>query len=302
MGTKVKGTDVAKWNPVSDYNMVKNAGVNFAILKVINSLNKPDGLFEKHYKGFTDAGIPVIGGYNYSYATTTTKAKSDAKAMLSVADGRIKRFFLDWEDTKLPKDSRAVDIINAYADVILNAGFDFDVYTGLSWYNSYLKEYSAKIPYDFWIARYPSTAAMKLSANPNESKTPVIKNNLSGWQYSSAGSVAGIKGNVDLDYWYQDIIPVQSSSITVIVDKNPYTEPTAVVKLGATGNDANWVLWYLWRFGKLVDSKGQADSTKINGMITSETVVLIKEVQKLLGLEADGKVGPITKAIWKKIC
>ena len=149
MGTKVKGTDVAKWNPVSDYNMVKNAGVNFAILKVINSLNKPDGLFEKHYKGFTDAGIPVIGGYNYSYATTTTKAKSDAKAMLSVADGRIKRFFLDWEDTKLPKDSRAVDIINAYADVILNAGFDIDVYTGLSWYNAYLKEYLAKRPYDF---------------------------------------------------------------------------------------------------------------------------------------------------------
>ena len=86
------------------------------------------------------------------------------------------------------------------------------------------------------------------------------------------------------------------------IEYNPFTEPSRNVKLGTTGNDANWVLWYLWRFGKLVDKNGNPDSTLINGIITAEVVVLIKDVQSLLGLEADGVVGKCTKAVWKKIC
>lgn len=42
--------------------------------------------------------------------------------------------------------------------------------------------------------------------------------------------------------------------------------------------------------------------TLIDGIITAEVVVLIKEVQSLLGLKADGIVGKNTRAVWKKIC
>ena len=42
--------------------------------------------------------------------------------------------------------------------------------------------------------------------------------------------------------------------------------------------------------------------TLINGIITAEVVVLIKEVQLLLGLKVDGIVGKNTRAVCKKIC
>ena len=43
-----KGIDIAKWNKVTHYQSVKNAGVQFAIVKVINAQNKPDGRFYEH--------------------------------------------------------------------------------------------------------------------------------------------------------------------------------------------------------------------------------------------------------------
>lgn len=43
-----KGIDIAKWNKVTDYKAVRNAGVQFAIVKVINSSNKPDSCFREH--------------------------------------------------------------------------------------------------------------------------------------------------------------------------------------------------------------------------------------------------------------
>jgi murein L,D-transpeptidase YcbB/YkuD len=71
--------------------------------------------------------------------------------------------------------------------------------------------------------------------------------------------------------------------------------------VGTLGNDANWVLWYLWRFGKLLDANGQPDSTQINAVYGKDTAKKVKEVQELLGLKVDGIVGKQTRSIWKKI-
>ncbi len=76
------------------------------------------------------------------------------------------------------------------------------MYTGLSFYNSYIKPYAEQITYPFWIARYPSSASMSLSVDPSDDKRPDILHDLYGWQYSSKGSVSGISGNVDLDELY----------------------------------------------------------------------------------------------------
>ena len=35
----MKGIDIAKWNLITNYQLVKNAGIEFAIVKVINSKN-----------------------------------------------------------------------------------------------------------------------------------------------------------------------------------------------------------------------------------------------------------------------
>ena len=63
------GIDVAKWQGTVDWEKVKKAGKEFAILKVTKKDNKIEESFERNYSGCMAAGIPV-GVYRYVYAKT----------------------------------------------------------------------------------------------------------------------------------------------------------------------------------------------------------------------------------------
>lgn len=299
-----KGIDIAKWNPIKNYQAVKDAGVEFAIVKVINASNLSDSRFHEHVAGCRSAGIPIIGGYTYSYANTVDKAKKAADAFVNIgAPKGIDAMVLDLEDKSIMGlGSDIVKIINVYKDTAATAGMKFLIYTGGHFYNPCLKPYAkelAGIP--IWWARYPSTADKKVSDPVPATKNLPKDISLCGWQYSSKGVIPGAAGYIDLNVWYEDT-PAVNTEKEITANFNPFTEPTYSVKLGTLGNDANWVQWYLWRFGKYVDAQGAPDSTKIDGVIGVDAVQKIKEVQVLLGLEADGVVGKITRAVWKKIC
>jgi peptidoglycan hydrolase-like protein with peptidoglycan-binding domain len=177
----------------------------------------------------------------------------------------------------------------------------FGIYTYSDYYNRYIKPYINQLKdIPFWIARYPSaTKEMSLTDSvPDKSNLP-SGIDISGWQYSSKGKVDGITGYVDLNVWYENnTISVDTTTITA--DKNPFTEPTVNCTVGTLGNDANWCLWYLWRFGYLT-TNGQPDSTLINGVYGKDTAEIVKTVQKLLGLTADGIVGKQTRSVFKKL-
>ncbi len=298
-----KGIDIAKWNKITNYQSVKDAGVEFAIVKVINCRNKPDSRFYEHVSGCNSVGLPIIGGYTYSYANTIIKAKRASGAFIEVgAPKGIKTMWLDLEDkSMMGLGHRIIDIINIYRQAATDAGMDFGIYTGAQFYNPCLKPYTQEIAdIPIWWARYPHTKERAITADVPDSKYLPKGIELSGWQYSSKGVVTGIQGYVDLNVWFKVLF--ENVSREIPVEYNPFTEPTSNVMLGKTGNDASWVQWYLWRFGKLTDSKGQPDSTKINGLFEYGTERQVKEVQALLGLQADGIVGKITRATWKKIC
>lgn len=199
----MKGIDVAKWNGVVNWLKVKNVGVEFAILKVINKSCAKEEAFERNYSGAMAQGIP-IDVYNYSYATTVDKSKSDANIVVSIIKGKnVKIVWLDVEDSCQQRlGSVLADIINAYQDIIVKAGFGFGVYTGLAFYNSYIKPYADRIDCPFWIARYPVSTTMQFTDTPSEGNKPVILHTLNGWQYTSNGNVDGITGTVDLSIRY----------------------------------------------------------------------------------------------------
>jgi GH25 family lysozyme M1 (1,4-beta-N-acetylmuramidase) len=299
----MKGIDVAKWNKITDYAAVKKAGVEFAITKVINKSNNPDSSLYNHIEGFKKASISCSMGYTYSYADTLSKATTAATKYCKYAgEVGIDYLWLDLEDTCMQGlGSRIIDIINEYKTIAQGNGLKIGIYTYYAYYNSYIKPYISRLGgIPFWIARYPSVKEMKITdAVPNTNNLPVGIS-ISGWQYSSKGLIDGINGHVDLDAWYEDkTISVSKTIITA--DRNPFTEPVADCKMGTLGNDANWVLWYLWRFGKLLDAKGQPDQTQINSLYTNETAQKVREVQKLLGLTVDGVVGRQTRAAFKKL-
>ncbi len=299
-----KGIDIAKWNKITDYKAARNAGVQFAIVKVIDSCNKPDSRFHEHVSGLDSAGIPITGGYTYSYANTVDKAKKAADAFVETAKPKgIDTMWLDLEDNAVKGlGSSIVNIINAYKMFADSANMDFGIYTGAQYYNPYLKPCEKEIAdIPIWWARYPYTKERTITADVPDSKYLPTGMELYGWQYSSKGIISGIDGYVDLNVWYKKE-PMENTEREIPTEYNPFTEPMGNVAIGKTGNDASWVQWYLWRFGKLTDSRGQADSSKINGIFDEATAQKVKEVQNLLGLTADGIVGKITRSVWKKIC
>ena len=179
--------------------------MKFAILKIIRKDLTPDKMFEKHYAGCNRVGIPVPVVYNYSYAVTKNQAVKAAKKVVEVLDGRRVMVSLDWEDRSLTKlGKKAVEIINAYQEVIEAAGLPFCLYTYKAFYESYLEPYEENLKCPFWMARYPSVNKMRISENPSVKYKPAQKP-LYGWQYSSKGQVSGIPGNVDMNIWYEDL-------------------------------------------------------------------------------------------------
>jgi len=215
-----KGVDVAAWQKNVNYKALRMEGVKFAVLKIIRKDLKPDEMFEVHYKGFQEAGIPIRCVYNYSYATTVEKAKIDAHRVIDILKGRQIPVALDIEDNAQKNiGERLPQIINAYQSVIQGAGLKFCVYTGLSFFQSYIKPYLDILSNtQFWIARYPSKADMLLNQSPDISKKPDVKG-LIAWQYTSTGKIpSAYNGPLDFDILYSPIIAQTRKIATVLAN------------------------------------------------------------------------------------
>ncbi len=242
--SNVKGVDVSAYNTITDYQAVKNDGVQFAILKIIRKDLNLDKLFEAHLNGFNKANIPVVAVYNYSYATTVAKAKSDASIVVKY----LKQYnmptsttvYMDVEDNcQKGLGQLLIDMINAYQEIIEKSGYKFGLYTGLSFWNSHIKPYKSSLKCNTeWIARYKKGySPMQFAENPEESSTPNIGTPIEGYQYTSSGVVNGIQGNVDLNILYNTstLSPIIKNTVKVNTTLNVRNKPNGT-KVGSLKN------------------------------------------------------------------
>ena len=277
------GVDVSAYQGTIDWKKVKMAGFDFAILKIIRKDLTVDKQFERNYLAAEVAGVTVKGVYNYSYATGIDKAKRDARAVIKTLNGRKTTVWLDVED-KCQKGLGIVliNIINAYKEEIEKEGLEFGVYTGWSFYNSYIKKYKDKLSCPFWIARYGrNNGVLNAVYQPNVE-------NMVGWQYTSKGKVNGINGNVDLDVFYGQVIEKTLFS-------NPYPMPTRTLYakkvLGiwaCRGDDVKYVQYSLMKQGIISDKE-------IDGIYGLATAEAVKRFQRMKGITQDGIVGVQTR-------
>lgn len=190
-----KGIDVSSHQGKIDWNKVKAAGIQFAILRAGygKSISQKDSCFEANYSGAKAAGIPV-GVYWYSYAKTPEEARLEADVFLDVI--RNKQFeypvYYDVEEPTvlaLGKDKVSA-IIRAFLEEVESSGYWVGLYMSASPLKT-LVEDTIKNRYSVWVAHI-------------DVDSPAYSGNYGIWQYSWKGKVDGITGDVDLDYCYVD--------------------------------------------------------------------------------------------------
>lgn len=79
----LKGVDVSENNGYVDWNAVKAAGMDFAIIRLGFGNRHLDTNFYENVNGALAAGLK-IGVYYYSYALDEAAARSEARYMISV--------------------------------------------------------------------------------------------------------------------------------------------------------------------------------------------------------------------------
>lgn len=205
--------DVSSYNGVVDWKKAKSYGCQGAILKIIRKDLNRDKKFNENYTACNKNKIDW-GVYNYSYATTAKKAKSDMEIVCDILDKIDKTHFVygvwfDIEDkvqASLNK-TKIAEIINAAQQVVEERGYLFGVYTGMSYYNEHIERKLVKCQ-NWWIARYyQGDKRMQIATNPNQEKKPAAAN--IAWQYTSSGRFpkvisTGNSGNFDLNVVYKE--------------------------------------------------------------------------------------------------
>ena len=205
--------DVSSYNGKVDWEKAKAYGCQGAILKIIRKDLNRDKKFNENYTACNENEIDW-GVYNYSYATTAAKAKSDMELVCDILDKIDKTHFVygvwfDIEDKVQASLSKAriAEIINAAQQVVESRGYTFGVYTGMRYYNEHIDRKLVKCN-NWWIARYYNrNKRMQIATNPNQEKKPAGAN--IAWQYTSSGRFpkvisTGNSGNFDLNVLYKE--------------------------------------------------------------------------------------------------
>ncbi len=221
--------DVSAYQPNIDYEKVKRAGIDGAILRCgITYWGKQvcsiDDCFEKHYKGFKAAGMPV-GAYYYSAADTVAVARREADFAAGILKGKQLEFPIYYDIECEPRmgnlsKTELTEIAKAFCNAMEKAGWFTGVYANTNYFLNKLNHAELAERYTLWLADYRGSNANK-----------TLKRDI--WQYSSTGNVDGINGNVDQNECYRDFPSIiQTAGLNGYQTVKPPAVRTYTVKAG----------------------------------------------------------------------
>ncbi len=192
------GIDVSKHQGSIDWSQAGPA-VSFAIVRcgyrgMYDGQLHEDSYFYKNMSGAKSNGVST-GIYVYSTALNEAEAVAEASMAVSMANkagGCSLPIFIDMEDSvrgqrSLSNDQRTA-IINAFCSTVQSGGYKAGVYANKTWMTNYINTSSLSSSCYIWVAQYNTSCS--------------YTGRKSIWQYSSKGSIPGIKGNVDVNKSY----------------------------------------------------------------------------------------------------
>lgn len=192
--TKI-GIDVSSWQGEIDFEKIKNAGVEFIIVRVggtkgTNGAYFLDKQFKRNMEEANQYGIDV-GIYFYSYSDSLEGAKKDAEWVIEqIRDYKVTLpIAFDWEEWAYFNDyNMSFFGLTNMADVFLST-IEASGYQGMLYSSKlYLEKVWLETDYDIWLAHY--------TGQTNYEGPYKI------WQLCDNGKIDGIDGFVDINVMY----------------------------------------------------------------------------------------------------
>ena len=188
------GIDISAWQDQIDFKKVKEAGVEFVIIRIGFGHKNNELILDKRFKeyisGAKEANLK-IGLYFYSYAKNTKESIEQAKWIINELNGEKLDLPIafDWEDwSKFNSYNVSLTDINDIAESFIKEIND-NGYTGMIYSSKYYLENIWNLnKYPTWLAHY--------TKQTNYDREYLL------WQFSNQGKVNGINTDVDLDILY----------------------------------------------------------------------------------------------------
>lgn len=197
----MKGIDVSSYQENIDWRKVKEAGYQYAILRLgigDNVASQDDKKLKEYIKGCQDTGIP-FGFYLVSYAKRLSGSESveseieHTKRLIEGTNPFCIFYDMELDNTTYLGKETLTSFAIKYCDYFKNLGYQVGVYANKNWFTNYLDYNKLKSNgYKIWLAHYGVDK-------------PGLECDI--WQYSDKGNVEGINTNsTDLDIMYSNLI------------------------------------------------------------------------------------------------
>ena len=198
----IKGLDVSEFQGIIDWEQVKAAGYQFAMLRAGYGFNTVDAQFHRNASECNRIGLP-IGAYWFCYAVSPETAASEADGCLNTISSHRLDYPICYDIEQASVDyaigqgvnitpSLATEIVKTFCNRIETNGYYAMYYSNKNFLNTYLPaDLSQK--YALWYAYYTSQ---------------FDGTDCGIWQYTNQGNIPGISGNVDLDDGFIDYASV----------------------------------------------------------------------------------------------
>lgn len=306
-----KGIDVSKWNGKIDWNKVKADGIDYAIIRVgygENLKSRDDPTWAYNSSECERIGMPY-GVYIYSYATNTTKAKSEAEHVIRLVKGKKLSYpiYYDMEDEKFQgglSNQKLGEIADTFIKTLGSAGYkNVGVYANKYWFTSRLTS-SVFDKYPRWVAQYNYRCD--------------YTGNYHMWQSTDSGKVSGIGTNADLNFkigsW--NVNALQTAAVSSVklnktslklINGSSYTLKKSIAPSNASNKTVTWTssnkkVAAVSSAGKIT-AKGVGKATitakTSNGKKAVCKVTVRPKTNKIIKLKKSGKKS--IKITWSKV-
>ncbi len=188
------GIDVSKWQGYIDFDRVKAAGIDVVYIRASYGEAYVDPYFEAHYASARAAGLDV-GVYHYLTAGTAAQARAQARFFLNTVAGKTLQCKPAMDYERFSSTAQANAVALAFLQELREqSGMDPVIYTNASHARTVWSQEVADFA-PIWVAEY----GVSEPADNGKWETWV------GFQYTDAGRVDGITGDVDRDWFTQEI-------------------------------------------------------------------------------------------------